>query len=422
MMDAEQAFDAVIVGGGPAGASSAALLAQKGRNVVVLEKDTFPRYHIGESMIPFCWYPLERIGMNEKLKDAGFIKKFSVQFVSQDAGASVPFYFSRHMDHPSAQTWQVERSSFDKMMLCHACQSGATIKKGVAAKEFITEAGVTKGVRARMPDGSMQDFLAPVTIDATGRDGLACSRNRWRIPDKKLKKVAVWSYYKGAKRDAGLDEGATTVAYVDDKNWFWWIPLQNDRVSVGVVGDKDYLFSDGRDLEQILDREIKKNVWIKDHVSTGKRVEPVQATGDYSYRSEYCAADGLVLTGDAFSFLDPVFSSGLFLALYSGVLAADAVDEALSVGDFGAARFTEYGEKFRGGLEAMRKLVYAFYDPNFSFGAVIKKHPHLRGDLTDCLIGNVEKDFDALFEAVSEFADIPEPVPHGSPHIAPAPA
>lgn len=417
LADAE-VWDSIIVGGGPAGASAACLLAQEGRKVLVLEKDAFPRYHIGESMIPYCWHPLERIGMNEKLAQSGFTKKHSVQFVSPDGDASVPFYFSKHMDHPSAQTWQVERGVFDRMLLCHAAQSGATVRKEVTVKEILTEDGVTVGVRAEMPDGRLKEFRAPITIDATGRDALAQSRNKWRRNDPVLKKIALWTYVKGAKRDEGLDEGATTVAYVEHKNWFWWIPLSNDIVSVGIVGDKDYFFDEGRDLQKIFDREIEKNAWVKDHIAPGEQIEAVRATGDYSYRSEYCAADGLVLAGDAFAFLDPVFSSGLFLALYSGVEAGSAVHQALESGDVSAAHFAEYGEKFRDAIEGMRKLVYAFYNENFSFGDVIKKYPELRSDLTNCLIGNTEVDYDPLFAAVREFADVPDPVPHGKPLVA----
>ncbi len=162
-----------------------------------------------------------------------------------------------------------------------------------------------------------------------------------------------------------------------------------------MVAEKDYLYSDSRDLETIFQREVRKNPWIESHVGVGQQTGQYFVTGEYSYRSKYCSADGLVLAGDAFAFLDPVFSSGVFLALRSGELVADAVDSALTAGDVSAARFTEYGATLCEGIEAMRKLVYAFYNANFSFKDFLMEFPHMKGDLTDCLIGIEEDDPDA---------------------------
>ena len=175
------------------------------------------------------------------------------------------------------------------------------------------------------------------------------------------------------------------------------------------------LFANSKDPAAIFAREIEQNAWIKDHLSIGAQFGEYWVTSEFSYRSKYCAAgDGLVLAGDAFAFLDPVFSSGVYLALKSGEMVADAVDAALSAGDVSGAAFAEYGEKLCRGIENMRKLVYAFYDTNFSFGRVIKAHPHLRGSLTDCLIGDLfEKDYEELFSAIEEFATLPQPLAHG---------
>jgi len=404
-------YDAIIIGGGPAGATAAATLGIHGRRVLVLEKEVFPRYHIGESLIPFNYFPLERIGMIEKLRESAFIKKLSVQFVREDGMVSKPFYFEDHQDHPSSQTWQVERAEFDHLLLKNAAEKGAEVREGVRVTNLMEEDGRVIGV-----ESDQGRFTAEVVIDASGRDSLAIARKGWRVPDQALKKIAIWTYFEGAKRDEGVDEGATTVAYVNGKNWFWYIPLQNNRVSVGVVGGKDYLYNSqdkARDPQAIFDREVKNNAWIQDHLAIGKQAAPVSVTSDFSYRSKYCASDGLVLIGDAFAFLDPVFSSGMYFAVYSGVLAGDAVHEALEAGDTNAHRFEAYGETFRSAIEAMRKLVYSFYEEGFHFGMLLKKYPELRGDLTDCLIGNLDTDFGPLFEAMSEFMDIPEDLPHG---------
>jgi flavin-dependent dehydrogenase len=415
-------YDAIVIGGGPAGSTAASVLALHGRKVVVLEKEKFPRYHIGESLLPFGFFVMERIGMARKMKDSHFVKKFSVQFITQDGRSSVPFYFHTHLNHEAAQTWQVLRSELDQMLLDNARDNGAAVIEEMTVREAMRDdKNAVKGVKSVDKDGNTHEFHAPVTIDASGRDAFFITRNGWKIRDPYLNKIAVWTYYKGAKRDAGIDEGATTVAYVPEKGWFWYIPLANDVVSVGVVAEKDYLMRKTKDLKEIFYQEVEENVWIKDHLSVGEQFGPFRITGEYSYRSRHCAADGLILAGDAFAFLDPVFSSGVMLALRSGELAADAANAALSDGDFSAERFTAYGAEFCKRIESMRRLVYAFYDHNFSFRDFIREYPHLAGDVTDCLIGNWLKDFEPMYAAMREFANnIPEALPHGTPYLAAA--
>jgi flavin-dependent dehydrogenase len=411
-------YDAIVIGGGPAGSTCSALLARKGRRVLVLERDEFPRYHVGESLIPYCYFTLERLGVIDKLNEADYaVNKHSVQFVTEQGKISAPFYFFQHIEHAASKTWQVWRGPFDEMLLDHAREEGVEVHEGVNARELIrNESGQVIGVVAQDRNGTTREFFAPVTVDASGRDAFALRQLDWLTRDPELSKVTMWTYYKGAMRDKGYDEGATTVAYLPEKGWFWWIPLANDMVSVGITAERDYLYREGtKDPQTIFERELELNAWVKDHLSTGDRTDEFRVTSEYSYRSKHCAADGLVLIGDAFAFLDPVFSSGVFLALRSGELAADAIDEAISQNDVSANQFAAYGKEVCYGIESMRKLVYAFYEANFSFGSVIKKNPMLRGDLTDCLIGDVFRDFTKLFDAVSEFAAVPEPLAYGKP-------
>lgn len=411
-------YDVLIIGAGPAGTTAASILAEKGRRVLILEKTKFPRYHIGESLIPFSYFTLERLGMIEKLKNSHFVKKYSVQFVSPRGRASLPFYFFKHFDHPASQTWQVKRSEFDQLLLDNAQEKGAEVLEEILVREHIEKDGANVGLLVRDRDGNDHEFFAPVTIDASGIDAFTVRRKGWRVPDKKLNKVAVWTYYKGAMRDEGYDEGATTVAYIPEKGWFWYIPLADDIVSVGVVAEPKYLYKDGRDPAVIFHREIENNSWIKEHISEGEHMGQYHTTGDYSYRSQYCAADGLLLTGDAFAFLDPIFSSGVFLALRGGEMAADAVQKALENQDYSAQQFAEYGQTLCDGIESMRKLVYAFYDQAFSFREFLNKYPDFHGNITDVLIGNVYEDFGPLFTAVAEFADVPQPLAHGKALVA----
>lgn len=419
----DNSHDAIVIGGGPAGSAAGTVLAEKGRRVLILEREKFPRYHIGESLIPYTYFPLERLGLIPKMKSSHFPKKYSVQFVSPDGRLSQPFYFFQHWDHEASRTWQVLRSEFDQMLLDNAREKGAEVLEETAVRELIQEDGFVRGVRAAGKDGEARELRAPVTLDATGRDAFSVTRNGWKVRDPYLNKIAIWTYYKGAMRDPGLDEGATTVAYVPEKGWFWYIPLPEDVVSVGIVAEKDYLYRESREPAEIFQREILNNEWIKTHLAPGQVMAPYRVTGEFSYRSRHCAANGLVLVGDAFAFLDPVFSSGVFLALRSGEMAADAVDAALAAGDYSASRFSEYGAELMRGIEAMRKLVYCFYDHDFSFSVFVKEFPEMRGDLTDCLMGRLWHEFDPLFEAMAKFAAVPESLPHGGPLIeTPVPA
>src|SRR5882724_4163074 len=259
----------------------------KGRRVVLLEREKFPRYHIGESLLPYGYFILERLGMVDKMKKSHFTKKYSVQFVTTAGKLSVPFYFFEHLKHEASGTWQVLRSEFDQMLLDNAREKGAEVIEEISARELIWENGAVVGVKAQTKDGEHKEFYAPMTIDCTGRDAFAISRNGWKIRDPKLDKIAVWTYYKGAMRDPGVDEGATTVAYVPEKGWFWYIPLANDVLSVGVVAEKDYLMRDGKtgkDLKEIFDREVGENVWIQNHLAVGEQFGPYRITGEYSYR------------------------------------------------------------------------------------------------------------------------------------------
>jgi flavin-dependent dehydrogenase len=421
MISFKNKYDVIVVGGGPAGSTTGALLAEKGHDVLILEKEKFPRYHVGESLMPFCYFPLERLGLVDTLMESGNPRKYCVQFVRQDGFLSQPFYFFQHFDHPSSTTWQVWRSEFDKMIMDKARENGASVLEETQAKSLIKSENRVEGVVVESKDWGKLELRAPLVIDASGRDCFAAHKEKWLVRDPELKKIALWTYYKGAKRDPGLDEGATTVAYLPGKGWFWYIPLSGDMVSVGIVAEHQYLFNGStKDHAEIFQREVQNNEWIKEHLAEGEQTGEYRVTGDYSYRNRYCAIDGLALAGDALGFLDPVFSSGVFLALKSGVMLADAVDEALKTNQpLDASCFENYGKRMQSSIETMRKIVYAFYDEDFSFGDLVKRGDHLRAALTDCLIGNVDdQDFKELFESMSDLAELPEPVKHGLTHAS----
>ena len=404
-MGTEQRYDCVVVGGGPAGATAGTVLAQHGRRVAVLEREAFPRYHIGESLMPYTWFTFERLGVLDWFAEAACPKKYSVQFVSTTGKVSQPFYFFETIKHPCSTTWQVRRSDFDRMLLDNARAKGADVLQGVAVRELLRDGDRAVGVRADEAGGGSRTFHADAVIDASGRDTFLASKLGWKRRDPDLTKIAIFTYYRGAKRDPGLDEGATTVAYIPEKGWFWYIPLPDDVVSVGVVAEADYLYRDQRDPEAIFAREAADCIWIADHLSPGTRVERVRVTGEFSYRAEAIGGDGFCLAGDAFSFLDPVFSTGLFMALKSGEMAADAVHRGLeAAGGVTAATFADYERDMRWALDQFRQLVLSFYNQSFSFRDFIRAHPDLHPRLVDALVGNVFADLGPLFDALQEFS------------------
>ena len=395
--------DVVVIGGGPAGSTVSTLVAQKGYRVQLFEREHFPRFHIGESLIPQTYWVLRRLNMLDKLKGSHFVKKYSVQFVSQSGKLSEPFYFVEHNPHESSQTWQVLRSEFDTLMLENAREHGVEVRQGVRVLEVLFEGQRAVGVRVSEEDGTEREVRAKVVVDASGQSSMIMSRLGLREWDPVLKKAALWTYWEGAQRDTGRDEGATLVLQTQGKKgWFWYIPLHGNIISVGVVAGYDYLFKNraNKDHETIYFEEVDRCPGLKPRIASAKRVAPFRAMKEYSYRSRRAAGDGWVLVGDAFGFLDPLYSSGVLLALRSGEMAADAITDGLAAGDTSAAILGRWAAEYARGMERMRKLVCAYYD-GFSFGRFVARYPHLKGKLTDLLIGDLFKDeFDDVFEKI----------------------
>jgi flavin-dependent dehydrogenase len=386
--------DVVVIGGGPAGSTVSTLLAQRGHAVRLFEREQFPRFHIGESLIPETYWVLKRLGMLGKMKSSHFVKKYSVQFINDSGRLSEPFYFVDHKPHESSQTWQVVRSELDQMLLQNAREHGVDVHEGARVLEVLFEGERAAGVRVVTADGVEREVRARVVVDTSGQSCMITSRLGLREWDPVLKKAALWTYWKGAYRDTGKDEGATLVcATKGKKGWFWYIPQHDDVVSVGVVASYEYLFTGrgDKDLETIYFEEVDRCPGVKPRIAAAERVEPFRAAKEYSYCSRQAAGDGWVVAGDAFGFLDPLYSSGVLLALTSGARAADAVAEGLAKGDTSAAQLGKWQTDFKRGMDRMRRLVCAYYD-GFSFGRFVRRYPHLKGHLTDLLIGDLFKD------------------------------
>lgn len=400
-MPDQQSPDVIVIGGGPGGATVATLIAQQGYQVTLFERENFPRYHIGESLIPETYWVLKRLGMLDKMKSSQFIKKFSVQFVSPTGKHSAPFYFHDNNPHECSQTWQIQRSEFDVMMLQNAADQGVDVHEGVRVLDVLFEGDRAVGVQIKDENGNPKEIRASVVVDASGQSSMLINKFKLKVPDPSLNKGALWTYFEGAYRDQGKDEGATIVLSLrDKKGWFWYIPMQNNRVSVGVVADFDYLFNGRTSHEATFYDEMENCPAVKERVSMAKQMAPVKATKDYTYRASQAAGDGWVLVGDAFGFLDPLYSSGVLLALKSGELAADAIVEGLQIGDTSRTQLGKWEAGYVKGMNRMRRLVCEYYD-GFNFGQFIRKFPNHRGNVTDLLIGDLFKDeLDQVFEDI----------------------
>ena len=381
--------DVVVIGGGPAGSTTSTLIAQRGYRVQLFERERFPRFHIGESLIPETYWVLKRLNMLPKMQKSQFVKKYSVQFVNANGKLSAPFYFWDNKPHECSQTWQVVRSEFDQLMLNNAREHGVDVHEGIRVHDVLFDGERAVGVSIKDQDGSFREVRARVVVDASGQNGLLQNRLRLRVWDPVLNKGAIWTYWEGAFRDTGRDEGATMVLQTANKNgWFWYIPLHNNIVSVGVVAPFDYLFKGRVNYAQTYEEEVERCQVVKERVSTGTRVTGYFATKDYSYRAKQVSGEGWVLVGDAFGFLDPLYSSGVLLALRSGEMAADAICDGFEMGDTSAGQLGRWGPVFNEGVDRMRRLVCEYYD-GFSFGNFVRNYPHLQGTVTDLLIGDL---------------------------------
>ena len=301
----KSAYDCVVVGAGPAGGSAASITAEAGLSTLLVERESVPRFHVGESLMPETFWPLQRLGLTDRVRSAGWQVKKSVQFVTHRGTESAPFFFREHDDRPCSDTWQVERSEFDKMLFDRAAELGAdTVDETRLSDVLFDDAGKATGVVLKDRDGSSHRIDSKVVIDATGQQSFIANKLGLKEVNPDLKKAAIWGYYRDAVRGEGDNEGATIILQTETKDaWFWFIPQSRGITSIGCVGDNDYLLKGRGTPEQTFNEELAKCPGLSTASARTRRDSVVFAPPrEFSYMTRQHAGEGWVLVGDAFGF------------------------------------------------------------------------------------------------------------------------
>ncbi len=365
MAELRPQFDVAVVGGGPAGSTAACRLARAGRRVVLFERDRFPRFHIGESLLASVNDVLEEIGANDLVRAKAFPAKWGATFMTPDGSIERFADFAVSTEVPTPQTWQVPREEFDTLLLRHAAACGADVREGHRVLEATFDPA---GVNVRFCDdlGRTQETRAAAIVDASGRFGLLARKFGLRVDEPRLANIATFAHYSGVPRGEGRRAGDIRVVARYDLGWFWLIPISETLMSVGVVLPRKAFDAMPRMASDVLlERAIQETPAVAALMRDARREWPVRVEKDFSFGARGYAGDRWVLVGDAGSFLDPVFSTGVAIALESGLEAARAIDHGLGVGDLSARTFATFNRRQRQRYLAFRRFVLAFYTRGF---------------------------------------------------------
>jgi flavin-dependent dehydrogenase len=365
-------YDVAIIGGGPAGSVCAALLARSGRRAIVLERDKFPRFHIGESLLPFSMQAFTRLGLHEKFARAGFMEKFGGEMQGACGGDGVKFYFEDGFRSRTDRSYQVTRADFDKILLDHAAESGAEVREETSVEKVdFADDGVTIALSRRdeLPlsgraEARSSEIHARYVVDASGRNSILGAKFKLKKNYEHLQKVSVFAHYDGMTRSEGRDGTLTRMVRAIDR-WFWVIPLTATRTSVGVVLDGAIFKKSGLSPEDFLQQAIEEQPLLMQSMRDAERVTPVRSAADFSYRSTRLAGDRWMLAGDAAGFIDPVFSSGVFLAVLAGEQAADILHEVLDHPVKRKKLFARYERDINSAMDVYLRFVDAWYSKEF---------------------------------------------------------
>jgi flavin-dependent dehydrogenase len=371
----ETSHDVIVIGGGPAGSTAATLLARQNHSVLLLEREKFPREHVGESLLPFCYSLLDDLGVVEQLKK-NFVRKPGVRFIDRDGNISTTWCFEHVIKDETYLSFQVIRGDFDQILLKNAAKNGAEVREETRVVEADISAGDSVTVTSLDSAGQKSVHRARFLVDASGRDAFVGTKHGWRKAREELDRTAIWSHWGNVKLAGGLEEGLSIIIYMglEQKGWIWVFPLGENRITAGFVAQNSYLRDQQRKLTEsgstdwkydLCMQELLRSNFCRELLEGSTMLLPMLINGNYSYEVKNHYGSNYAMVGDARGFIDPIFSSGVFLSIKTSYLVSAAIHKQLTEGLNGSNAEMETAYKqVSGAYNFVHRMIRLFYNPH----------------------------------------------------------